>query len=184
MVDLIVLGFENRDAAEEARRRGVRLDREGALGLNAAALAYRRTDGEIDLVQPIRLASSGAVSGAVGGSLIGLVVLAPMLFTALGAAAGAAGAGLSAGVLNALFVRRLRELLQPGRAALFLVVTHADDPSRVIEALRPLSPEVLRTTLDETTQRRLIATFSEEADAGDSGRDSAPTGPEPHAGPR
>jgi hypothetical protein len=41
MTDLIVLGFDNRELAEEARRRSVEHADEGCLNFNGAALAYR-----------------------------------------------------------------------------------------------------------------------------------------------
>jgi uncharacterized membrane protein len=166
MTDLIVLGFPSRELAEDARRRSVELADKGALDLNGAALAYRRDDGNIELVQPLHLAKAGTVAGAVGGGLMGLVVLAPLLMAAIGAAAGAVGAELSAGILNAMFVRGLKEVLEPGRAALFLVVKEAVDPSKTIDALRPLSPRVLRTNWSEADEQRLIAALAEDVKGG------------------
>src|SRR5512132_2536432 len=64
MKELVVLGFASRELAEEARSRGAELDREGVLQLDGAALAYRRDDGRVELVQPMRLAPVGAASGA------------------------------------------------------------------------------------------------------------------------
>jgi hypothetical protein len=60
MKELVVLGFASRELAEEARSRGAELDREGVLQLDGAALAYRRDDGRVELVQPMRLAPVGA----------------------------------------------------------------------------------------------------------------------------
>jgi uncharacterized membrane protein len=162
MTDLIVLGFANRELAEQAYRGSAELDEQGVLELNGAALAYRCDDGQVELVQPLRLAPVGAASGAITGGLVGLVLLAPLLLSALGAAAGAAGAGLSADVLNAMFVHELEEVLQPGRAAVFLVVRSVVDPSKAIDVLRPLSPRLLRTNWDETEQRRLIAALADD----------------------
>jgi uncharacterized membrane protein len=96
MKELIVLGFASRELAEEARSGSAELDREGALQLEGAALAYRRDDGRVELVQPMRLAPVGAATGAASGAVLGMLVLAPVLFAAVGAVAGAAGAGLSA----------------------------------------------------------------------------------------
>ena len=64
MKELVVLGFASRELAEEARSRGTELGREGVLQLDGAALAYRRDDGRVELVQPMRLALVGAASGA------------------------------------------------------------------------------------------------------------------------
>jgi uncharacterized membrane protein len=158
MKELVVLGFASRELAEEARSRGAELDREGVLQLDGAALAYRRDDGRVELVQPMRLAPVGAASGGV----LGLLLLEPVLFAAVGAAAGAAGTGLSALGLNQWFLRQLDETLEPGRAALFVVVSDAD-PERAIQALRPLAPRVLRTTLPADAERRLLAAFTDTA---------------------
>ncbi len=51
MKELVVLGFASRELAEEARSVGAELDREGVLQLDGAALAYRRDDGRVELVQ-------------------------------------------------------------------------------------------------------------------------------------
>ena len=139
MKELVVLGFASRELAEEARSRGAELDREGVLQLDGAALAYRRDDGRVELVQPMRLAPVGAASGAAAGGVLGLLLLEPVLFAAVGAVAGAAGAGLSALGLNQWFLRQLDETLGPGRAALFVVVSDAD-PEPAIQALAPARP--------------------------------------------
>jgi uncharacterized membrane protein len=156
MKELVVLGFASRQLAEEARARSAELDREGALNLDGAALAYRRHDGRVEVVQPMRLAPAGAATGAVSGGVLGMLLLAPVLFAAVGAVAGAAGAGLSALGLNQWFLHQVHETLEPGRAALF-VVSGGADPERAIEALQPLAPRVLRTTLDPGAEKRLAA---------------------------
>jgi uncharacterized membrane protein len=83
--------------------------------------------------------------------------------SAVGAAAGAAGVGLSALGLNQWFLRQVDETLEPGRAALFVVVSGGADHERVIEALQPLAPRVLRTNLDSAAEQRLLAAFTEAA---------------------
>jgi len=173
MKELVVLGFASRELAEEARSRGAELDQEGVLQLDGAALAYRRHDGRVELVQPMRLAPVGAASGAAAGGVLGLLLLEPVLFAAVGAVAGAAGAGLSALGLNQWVLRQLDETLEPGRAALFVVVSDAD-PERAIQALRPLAPTVLRTTLPADAERRLLAAFTDTAPQGTSASPSPP----------
>jgi uncharacterized membrane protein len=174
MKELVVLGFASRELAEEARSVGAELDREGVLQLDGAALAYRRDDGRVELVQPMRrVAPVGAASGAAAGGVLGLLLLEPVLFAAVGAVAGAAGAGLSALGLNQWFLRQLDETLEPGRAALFVVVSDAD-PERVIQALRLLAPRVLRTTLPADAERRLLAAFTDTAPQAGSASPSPP----------
>ena len=173
MKELVVLGFASRELAEEARSVGAELDREGVLQLDGAALAYRRDDGRVELVQPMRLAPVGAASGAAAGGVLGLLLLEPVLFAAVGAVAGAAGAGLSALGLNQWFLRQLDETLGPGCAALFVVVSDAD-PEPAIQALRPLAPRLLRTTLPADAERRLLAAFTDIAPQGTSASPSPP----------
>jgi uncharacterized membrane protein len=74
MKELVVLEFDSRELAEEARSRGAELDREGALQLDGAALAYRREDGRVELVQPMRLVPAGAANGAAVGGVLGLLM--------------------------------------------------------------------------------------------------------------
>jgi uncharacterized membrane protein len=164
MTDLIVLGFPSRDLAGEALRRITELESQGALELSGAAVAYRRDDGEIELTQPLRLTTTGAVAGAAAGGLIGLMLLAPLLAAAVGAAAGAAGGKLSAGILNAKFVRDLRATLKPDHAALLLVIKNVVHGDQAIDQLRSLDPEILRTTWTDDDERRVIAALAEPPD--------------------
>lgn len=159
--EFVVLGFDSRELAEEARSLGAELDRERVLQLDGAALAYRRDDGRVELVQPMRLSQAGAASGAVAGTVLGMLLLEPVLFAAVGAAAGAAGGGLSALGLNQWFLRQVKEALEPGRAALFLIVSDSAEPQKAIDALRPLAPRVLHTTLDPAAEQRLLAAFTD-----------------------
>jgi uncharacterized membrane protein len=56
--------------------------------------------------------------------------------------------------------------LEPGGAALFLVAEHESDLASFIQTLQPMSPRVLKNTLSEDTERRLLA----------------PSGPDPSPG--
>jgi uncharacterized membrane protein len=159
MTKLVVLGFASRELAEQARSRGRELREQGRLDLDGAAMAYCRDDGRVELVQPLNLMRKEAVQGGVTGGLIGFPLLAPLLFAAVGAAAGAAGAGLSSGILNHRFVNEVKQVLEPGGAALFLVVDLESDLVPLIDVLRPFSPRVLKNTLSEAAERRLLAAF-------------------------
>jgi uncharacterized membrane protein len=110
MNELIVLGFASRELAEEARSRSAELDREGALQLEGAALAYRRDDGRVELVQPMRLAPVGAATGAASGAVLGMLVLAPVLFVVV---SGGADRERAIEALQPLGPRVLRTNLSP-----------------------------------------------------------------------
>jgi uncharacterized membrane protein len=110
MKELIVLGFASRELAEEAHARSAELDREGALQLEGAALAYRRHDGRVELVQPMRLAPVGAATGAASGAVLGMLVLAPVLFVVV---SGGADRERAIEALQPLGPRVLRTNLSP-----------------------------------------------------------------------
>jgi uncharacterized membrane protein len=56
---------------------------------------------------------------------------------------------------------------------LFVVVSNAD-PDEAIQALRPLAPRVLRTTLPADAERRLLAALTDTAPQGTSASPSPP----------
>ena len=139
MKELVVLGFASRELAEEARSRGTELGREGVLQLDGAALAYRRDDGGSNSYSRCGWRPSAPPAVLRPVEVLGLLLLEPVLFAAVGCR-GAAGAGLSALGLNQWFLRQLDETHEPGRAALFVVVSDAD-PEPAIQALRPARPK-------------------------------------------
>jgi uncharacterized membrane protein len=78
----------------------------------------------------MRLAPIGAADGAAAGGVLGLLLVEPVLF----AAGGAAGAETSSLGLNQWFLRQVGETFEPGRAALFAVLSDAGDHERAIHA--------------------------------------------------
>jgi uncharacterized membrane protein len=78
----------------------------------------------------------------------------PVVGLVIGGAVGAAfGALLDRGV-SGKFVDDVKETLQPGRSALFLVVKDAAADS-LIPALRDFEGNVIQTTLDEEAEEAL-----------------------------
>ena len=63
-------------------------------------------------------------------------------------------------------------LLEP---ALFLVIGDSADPQQAIDALRPLAPRVLHTTLDPPAEQRLLAAFTDPAADEEAGTWNPPT---------
>jgi uncharacterized membrane protein len=86
-----------------------------------------------------------------------LLLLEPVLFAAVGAAAGAAGAGLSALGLNQWFLRQLDETLEPGRAALFVVVSDTKAAVVALTSVLEITPLLDQLAQDEPMYRRSLA---------------------------
>jgi uncharacterized membrane protein len=96
----------------------------------------------------------GATGGAFWGLLAGLIFFNPLLGMAVGAGAGALSAGLSDYGINDDFMKEIAGALQPGQAALFMMMrTEASD--RVIERLGTKGGRILRTNLDTDAENHL-----------------------------
>ena len=95
--------------------------------LEDACIVTRDADGKAhlhQLVAPVVTAASG-VSGAFWGTLIGLIFLNPLLGLVVGGATGAVGGAITDYGISDDFMRGLAKDIQPGSAALFLMLQDA-----------------------------------------------------------
>jgi uncharacterized membrane protein len=100
----------------------------------------------------------GAAGGALWGGLIGLIFFAPLFGMAIGAAAGAAGGALSDTGVDDKFMKELGTHLEPGGAALILLVREAS-----MDKITPhitVPGKIIQTSLDDTTEEQLGAALS------------------------
>jgi uncharacterized membrane protein len=153
MSQLVVVGFNQLEDARNAMKRLRDLEHAGRISFEDTAIVERTADGQAH----VRNEASGATeTGAVVGAVIGGVLFfaMPVVGLAIGGAAGAAiGALLDRGV-SGKFVDDVKDTLQPGRSALFLVVKEANADA-LIAALRDFEGEVIQTTLDEDAEEAL-----------------------------
>jgi uncharacterized membrane protein len=110
--------------------------------------------GAVKLNQLINTTAVGAASGSFWGLLIGLLFLNPILGVALGAASGALGGVLSDFGINDRFMKDLSTKLQPGNAALFVLIKHMT-ADKVLKEIKDLGGEVLKTSLDDSKEKAL-----------------------------
>jgi len=153
MYQLIVIGFDHVDDARTAMQRLRALEREGLIGFEDTAIVERDPDGAIHVRNEVSgTTETAAVIGAIIGGFITFVF--PPAGIAIGAALGAAvGTTFETGV-SGEFITEVKNTLQPGRSALFLVIKEAHaDP--VIAALREYRGDVIQTTLDSETEEAL-----------------------------
>lgn len=159
MSELIVIGYGDEPHAEAARKALLGMAREYLVDVADAVVAVN-DDGKIKLNQMVNLWTMGAAGGAFWGLLIGLIFFNPLLGLAVGAGAGALGGALSDYGINDNFMKEVGEVLQPGQAALFMMVRqHASD--RVIERLGEMGGRVIRTNLDSTKEAALMEAFNQ-----------------------
>jgi uncharacterized membrane protein len=154
MNQLIVVAFDHLDDARKAMKSLRALEGEGRIRFEDTALIEREPDGTAHVRNEVSgTTETGAVIGAIVGGVVSFVF--PLAGIVIGAAAGAAiGASLDRGV-DQSFVEDVKNKLQPGRSALFLVTREADSDA-LMAALRQFHGDIIQTTLPieaETAKR-------------------------------
>jgi uncharacterized membrane protein len=162
MSDLVVVGFQGEDTADQVLNKLVALEKEHLIDLEDACVVVRDQTGKVHLKQAVHLVGMGAASGgawgALWGTLIGLLFLNPLAGLLTGAAFGA-GAGALSGALSDYgidddFIRSLGATIQPGSSALFVLVRRAT-MDKVLPELSQFNGTVLRTSLSNEQEARL-----------------------------
>jgi uncharacterized membrane protein len=152
--NLIAVAYDDVDTARNILQTLNELSVEQAISLDDAVIAEHRPDGEIKLHQTAKPGAAGAAGGALWGGLIGLLFLAPFLGAAVGAAAGgAAGAVTDVGV-DDQFMKRLGEDLQPGTAAVIVLVRDST-PDKVLPRISAYGGRVIHSSLSDEAEARL-----------------------------
>ena len=159
MSDLVVIAFPSEAKAEEVRQKILELQKDYLIELGDAAIAVKQPDGSVRLNQLINTTAAGAASGTLWGTLIGLIFLMPLAGAALGAASGALGGWLTDVGVDDKFMKEVAESLQPGNAALFLLVRKLTT-DKVLEYLKGVGGKVLRTSFDHTKEDALRAALA------------------------
>ncbi|VTZ22701.1 conserved hypothetical protein [Methylocella tundrae] len=136
------------------RKRLFELQKEYLIKLGDAVIATKSPDGQIKLHQVVNTTAAGAVSGSFWGLLVGILFLNPLLGAALGAAGGALGGALTDVGINDDFMKQLAESIQPGNAALFVLIEDMTG-DKVIAQIKDYGGVVLKTSFDETKEQLL-----------------------------
>tara|TARA_A100001391_G_scaffold119169_4_gene81035 strand:+ start:32297 stop:32827 length:531 start_codon:yes stop_codon:yes gene_type:complete len=159
MKELIVIGYQNPEKAEEARETLLEMSREYLVDVSDAVVATVNEKGKIKLNQMVNLWAAGAAGGSFWGLLIGLLFFHPLFGVVVGASAGALGGALGDYGIDDPFMRRVTEMLKPGQAALF-VMSREPMSDRVVEELASLGGEVVRTNLDSEKEQAVRDAFA------------------------
>jgi uncharacterized membrane protein len=154
MSDLVVIVYPTEQKAEEVRQRLIKLQTEYLITMNDAVIAVKNEAGHIKLNQLVNTTAIGAASGSFWGLLIGVLFLNPILGVALGAASGALGGALSDFGINDKFMKELAANIQPGNAALFVLIKNMT-ADKVLKEIKDAGGVVLKTSLDESKEQIL-----------------------------
>jgi uncharacterized membrane protein len=152
MSDLVAIAYDDLDQARRVTSNLGEAVKAHVIELDDLVIVERKQDGKVKLHQP-SLAGLGAASGALWGGLIGLIFLVPLFGMAVGAAAGAAGGALTDTGVDDKFMKRLGEELEPGKAAVILLVRKVSADKILPEIKEP--GKVIQTSLNDEDEERL-----------------------------
>ena len=164
MSNLVAVAYPAESTASEVAQTLIELQKERSIQLDDLVVAIRKDDGKIKLKQSFSPAGRGAAGGALWGGLIGLIFFMPLLGMAIGGATGAAaGAATDVGV-DDKFMKELGEKLQPGGAAVFVLVSQST-PDKVLPRISQYGGEVIHSSLSEHAEESLQEALRERATA-------------------
>jgi uncharacterized membrane protein len=152
MSDLVAIAYDDLPQAQRVASNIGEAAKGHLIELDDLVIIERRDDGKVKLHQP-SLAGLGAASGALWGGLIGLIFLMPLFGMAIGAAAGAAGGALADSGVDDDFMKRLGAELEPGKAAVLVLVRNISADKVLPEIKEPGT--VIQTSLSNEDEERL-----------------------------
>jgi uncharacterized membrane protein len=120
--DLVAIAYDDLPTAQQVASNVGEAAKAHLIEIDDIVVVERRDDGKVKLHQP-SMAGIGAAGGALWGGLIGLLFFVPLFGMAVGAAAGAAGGAMSDSGVDDDFMKRLGNELEPGKAALIVLVS-------------------------------------------------------------
>ena len=154
MSSLVVIVYSSEEKAEEVRKRLFELQVEHLIKIGDAVIATKTKSGSVKLNQMMNLTAAGAAAGSMWGLLIGVLFLNPLIGVAAGAASGALSGALTDVGINDPFMKKLAETIEPGSAALFVLVQEITT-DKVVAAIKGYGGVVLKTSFDETKEQAL-----------------------------
>ena len=153
MANLVAIAYDDLGTAKSVMGSVSELVKEHSLEIDDAVILEKKQDGKIKLHQP-SAAGAGAAGGALWGGLIGLIFLMPLFGMALGAAAGGAAGAASDYGIDDKFMKELGDKLQPGTAAIFVLVREATQ-DKVVPEISKYGGHVIQSSLSNEQETAL-----------------------------
>src|SRR5205809_560267 len=154
MADLIAIGYPDETTAEAAADEARQLARDLIIEPDAIAVIVRDAEGDYHVHTRHHMVGRGATWGMWWGLLFGVLFFIPVFGMAVGAGLGALMGKLEKAGIDKEFQKQVRELLQPGTSALFLVVEKIT-PDKAVEALGKYGGTVLKSSLTREAEQEL-----------------------------
>ena len=167
MATLVAIGYPDQGTAEQAVQTVWGLEEELIIQADQVASISRDPDGKyhVHTTHGGIPTASGAVWGGFWGFLFGFLFLIPLAGWAIGAALGAWRGSLNETGIDTAFQQQVREYLEPGTSALFMMIEHAT-PDKAIAALKQYGGTVIKTSLSEEDTKSLQEALRPSTPAG------------------
>ena len=154
MADLIAIGYPDQATADAAAEEARRLARDLIIQPDAIAVIVRDEEGGYHVHTNHHLVGGGATWGMFWGLLFDLLFFIPVFGMAIGAGMGALMGKLTKSSIDKQFQDQVRDMVQPGTSALFLVLEKVT-PDKAVEAMSKYGGTVLKTSLSKDDEKEL-----------------------------
>ena len=156
MATLVAIGYPEQGTAEMARRTVQQLEADLIIQAEQVAAIERDPEGKyhVHTTHGGASAGGGAMWGGFWGMLFGLLFFIPFAGLALGAGMGALFGHFGEKGIDKAFQQQVRDYVQPGTSALFMVIDKAT-PDKAVAALQQYGGTVIRTSLSDEDTKRL-----------------------------
>src|SRR3954447_21600770 len=134
MATLVAIGYPDETTATAASLEADRLTKDLILQPDEIAVIIRDREGKFHVTTNHHAVGGGATWGMFWGFLFGLLFFVPFLGMAGGAGMGAIMGKITKSGIDKQFESQVRDMLQPGTSALFLVVEKVT-PDKAVEGL-------------------------------------------------
>jgi uncharacterized membrane protein len=156
MATLIAIGYPDETTAAAAADETERLAHDLIIQPDAIAAVRRDAAGKFHTTTSHHPVAGGTSWGMFWGFLFGLLFFVPLLGMAVGAGLGAVMGKLEKSTIDKNFQQQVRDMLQPGTSALFLIVEHVT-PDKAIASLSRFGGTVIKSSLSEEAEAELQA---------------------------
>ena len=154
MSTLIAIGYPDETTATAASDKAQELANELIIQPDAIAVIRRDKQGKYHVTTNHNPVAGGTTWGMFWGLLFGMLFFVPFLGMALGAGLGALMGKVEKVGIDKEFEKQVKEMVQPGTSALFLVIEHAT-PDKAVEAMAPFGGTVLKSSLSKDAEKEL-----------------------------
>ena len=161
MSTLIAIGYPDETTATAAADEAERLAGDLIIQPDAIAVIRRDREGKYHVTTNHHAVGTGATWGMFWGLLFGLLFFIPVFGMALGAGMGALMGKITKSGIDRQFQEQVRDMVQPGTSALFLIVEQVT-PDKAVEALSRYGGTVLKSSLSKEQEAELQAALHGE----------------------